>query len=285
MENSKSSKIKSWLIRVLKGVIIGSAFILPGISGGALAAIFGLYERIILFLASITKNFKLKNIINDILFFIPLGIGGIIGVFAFSLLFSTIFAMAEVQIFWLFIGFIVGTAPTLWRQSAREGRKPKHLIIMIISLVVAIALLIFTENNIGDEMPLNFLTWVMAGGITAIGMLIPGLSSATLLVFLQMYYPLTVAISSLNLGVIVPFGIGGVLTVLLLSRLTAFILKKAYATMMHVVIGLLIASTLLIIPRDYNYISIGGAISAVTFVVGIIISYFMCKLEDKYVED
>ncbi|MCL2014645.1 MAG: DUF368 domain-containing protein, partial [Defluviitaleaceae bacterium] len=164
-----SNSVKSWLIRVIKGVIMGSAFILPGISGGALAAIFGLYERIILFLAGITKNFNLNNIIKDVIFFIPVGIGGVVGIFVFSMLFSAIFGAAEVQIFWLFIGFIVGTGPTLWRQAAKEGRKPKHIIIMLVTVVGGMALLIFVENNIGDAMTMNFPMWIVAGGITSIG--------------------------------------------------------------------------------------------------------------------
>ena len=70
-----------WLLRFVKGIFIGSGFILPGVSGGALAAVFGVYERIISFLAHLTRDFK-----KNVRFFIPLGLGGIAGVFLFSFL-------------------------------------------------------------------------------------------------------------------------------------------------------------------------------------------------------
>lgn len=60
MENEKVTQPNKsdWFLRFIKGMFIGSGFILPGVSGGALAAVFGIYERIISFLAHITKNFK-----------------------------------------------------------------------------------------------------------------------------------------------------------------------------------------------------------------------------------
>ncbi|EPM6810198.1 undecaprenyl phosphate translocase family protein, partial [Enterococcus hirae] len=61
---------KDWLLRFVKGMFIGSGFILPGVSGGALAAVFGIYERLISFLAHLTRNFK-----ENVLFFLPVGLG------------------------------------------------------------------------------------------------------------------------------------------------------------------------------------------------------------------
>lgn len=69
---------KDWLLRFVKGMFIGSGFILPGVSGGALAAVFGMYERLISFLAHLTRNFK-----ENVLFFLPVGLGGISESFCF----------------------------------------------------------------------------------------------------------------------------------------------------------------------------------------------------------
>ena len=69
----------SWLTRLIKGIIIALGFILPGVSGGVLASILGLYERIISFLAHLSKDF-----VKNVLFFIPIGIGGILGIALFS---------------------------------------------------------------------------------------------------------------------------------------------------------------------------------------------------------
>ena len=91
-----------WFLRFFKGILIGSGFILPGVSGGALAAVFGVYERIISFFAHVTKNFK-----ENVLYLIPVGAGGLTGIFLFSFVVSYFLGAYEVQILWLFIGCIL----------------------------------------------------------------------------------------------------------------------------------------------------------------------------------
>lgn len=122
MEN-KSHNTKSggadWILRFVKGMFIGSGFILPGVSGGALAAIFGIYERIISFLAHITKNFK-----ENVLYFIPVGLGGITGVFLLSFAVSFLLGAYETIILWFFVGCIIGTVPALWKEAGKKGVQP-----------------------------------------------------------------------------------------------------------------------------------------------------------------
>ena len=75
----KNGSITDWLLRLVKGVIIGIGFITPGLSGGVLAVVFGIYEPLMRFLANLKEKF-----VKNLLFFIPVGIGGVIGVVAFS---------------------------------------------------------------------------------------------------------------------------------------------------------------------------------------------------------
>jgi len=257
---------------------MGGAFVVPGVSGGALAAIFGLYERIILFLAGITRDFNVKRIFFDGLFFVPVGIGGGIGLFAFAVAFSFVFEVAETQIIWLFIGFIAGTLPTLWKQAGQNGRGRKEISGLVIATVGGVAALLFVENFSG-AIALNTFTWLMAGAIMSFGMIIPGLSSTSLLIFLDMYHPMTIAISSFDFAVLIPLGLGCVAAFFAFSRLIAIIIEAAYGVFFHVIIGLVVASTLFIIPTDYDYMSFGGLISLVTFFVGDLSSSAMCRLE------
>lgn len=75
----KNDSIKNWLTRFFKGVFIALGFILPGVSGGVLAAILGLYERMLNFMANIRQNFK-----RDFWYFVPVGLGGIVGIILLS---------------------------------------------------------------------------------------------------------------------------------------------------------------------------------------------------------
>ena len=125
MEKNEKNDNQSWLLRFVKGMFVGSGFIVPGVSGGALAAIFGIYERIINFLANITKNFK-----ENIRFFLPVGIGALVGIAILSWGISYLLGSFEVIITWFFIGAIVGTAPALWAEAGKEGRDRKDYIII-----------------------------------------------------------------------------------------------------------------------------------------------------------
>ena len=119
---------KDWGLRFFKGMFIGSGFILPGVSGGALAAVFGMYERLISFLAHITRNFK-----ENFLFFLPVGLGGVTGVFLLSFLVSFLLGAYETTILWFFVGCIAGTVPALWKESGKKGRNKTDLLIMVAS--------------------------------------------------------------------------------------------------------------------------------------------------------
>lgn len=273
----KTPKTMDWILRFVKGIFVGSGFILPGVSGGAMAAVFGIYERLISFVANITKNFK-----ENFLFFLPVGIGGVTGVFLFSFVVSYFFEVAEVQILWFFIGCIVGTLPTLWKQSGEKGRKPQHLAILAVTAVAGYLFLRFGESLINGSLSLNFGTWMLAGALMGLGAIVPGLSPSNFLVYLNLYKPMSDGIKNLDFSIILPIGIGGVLCVLALSKVMNFIFKKAYAGLFHFIIGIVVASTVMIIPLQHNYLSLSSLLLLVLCAAGYALGAWMCSLENKY---
>lgn len=273
----KNTNKIDWVLRFVKGIFIGSGFILPGVSGGAMAAVFGIYERMIAFIANITKNFK-----ENFLYFLPVGMGGVAGVFLLSFVVSYFLETAEVQILWFFIGCILGTLPALWKQSGEKGRKPKHLVIMAVSGIVGFVFLKYGESMISGSMDLNFGTWIVAGAIMGLGAIVPGLSPSNFLVYFNMYKPMSDGIKNLDFGVIIPIIIGAVLCVLGLSKVMNFIFQKAYAGLFHFIIGIVVASTIMIIPLNFNYLSFGTVICLLLCALGYALGSWMCRLEDRY---
>lgn len=266
-----------WILRFIKGIFIGSGFILPGVSGGALAAVFGVYEKIIAFLAHITKDFK-KNVI----YFIPLGLGGVVGVFVFSFLVSFALGQYENQILWFFVGAIVGTVPVLWRQAGKKGRQTKHYLILSFTFVISLAFLIYGEQLFGDGVPQNFGTWLLAGFLMGLGMIIPGLSPSNFLVYMGMYKDMADGIKTMDLSVILPIVIGGVVSVLLLSKIADYIFQRAYAGMFHFILGVVFSSTVMIIPFGAHFTFLQILASIALFIAGAALSFWMSQLEDKY---
>jgi putative membrane protein len=122
----------------------------------------------------------------------------------------------------------------------------------------------------------------MAGGLIGLGVIVPGLSPSNFLIYMGMYKDMADGIKDLNLMVIIPIIIGGIATVMLLSKLVDYIFRTAYTGLYHVILGVVIASTVMIAPRDYNYLSVGAFTCLALCLVGVAIGAWMCSLEKKY---
>ena len=274
----KRTGLIDWWLRFIKGIFIGSGFILPGVSGGALAAVFGIYERIILFLANLTKNFR-----DNIQFFFPVGLGAITGIFLLSFAVSFLLGNYETIILWFFVGCIVGTVPALWREAGKRGRNKKDIVNMVVTFIVFSLFLSFGERLFTTAIEQNTWTWLLAGGLIGLGMIVPGLSPSNFLIYLGMYKAMSDGIKNLNLSVIIPIAIGVVACVLLLSKLVEFILERAYATLFHFILGVVFASTVMIVPVDYQGLNWLGILACVVlFELGILLGWWMSDLERRY---
>lgn len=273
LQNKNS--LADWLLRLLKGILIGIGFIVPGLSGGVLAVIFGLYEPLMRFLANLTKNFK-----NNLLFFIPVGIGGVLGVVAFSAVVDFAFTNYAAQFIWLLIGFISGTFPSLLKTAGKKGRKNYHWVILGLT-AVGIALLLRWIETLGTTtLPQTFANWVLSGALIGLGVVVPGMSPSNFLIYMGLYQPMASGIRHLDLGVVIPLVLGLGISVLLLAKLVAFLFNKAYTFMYHFILGIVIGSTIAIIPGGVSGWTI--IVCALLFVVGVASSSALAKLDEKY---
>jgi putative membrane protein len=266
-----------WILRFLKGALIGTGFILPGVSGGALAAVFGFYERIISFIAHITRDF-LKNV----LFFTPVGLGALLGMFLLARPLSFFLEHYETQVLWGFIGCIIGTLPALWKEAGKKGRSGRHCVILALTAVIGFCLLYAVKNFLAIEVPLHFITWIFAGVLIALGVLVPGMSPSNFLVYLGLYKPMVDAFKTLDVFTLLPIFLGLVLCLFSLSALMDMLFRKAYPDLFHVVVGIVIASTLMIVPVNYSYLSAGTFICVLAALVGAGLGFWMSRLEERY---
>ena len=175
----------SWLIRILKGIIIALGFILPGVSGGVLAAILGIYERMIYFLAHIRENFR-----DNVLYFLPVGIGTVLGIALFSLPVDYFLEHYKIIVLWGFAGAIIGTIPSLLNESVRESDRDRTDVIWFLTTFLISGICLYFLNSFVGTLPANFLTFILAGALIALGILVPGLSPSNLLLILGLYSPM-----------------------------------------------------------------------------------------------
>ena len=273
----------SWLARVIKGIVIALGFILPGISGGVLAAILGIYERMIGFLAHPFKDFK-----ENVLYFIPVAIGMLLGIGLFSYPIEYLLENYQVFVLWSFAGAIIGTVPSLLKESDRD----KIDLAWFWATFIISGLGLYALNFVVGTLSASFLNFVLAGALLALGVLVPGLSPSNLLLILGLYAPMLTGFKTFDLlGTFFPIGIGAGATLIIFSKLMDYALNNYHSRVYHFIIGIVLSSTLLIlIPNAGNAESIqytgislvGYVIIAFFFALGIWLGIWMSQLEDKY---
>ncbi len=266
----------AWIIRLVKGILSGIGAITPGLSGGVLMVVFGIYEPLVRWLADIRKKF-----LPNLRYFLPVGIGGVIGVIAFSAVIAYAFDNFAAQFTWLFIGFISGTIPSLLKTAGEQGRKNWHWLLLAVFAVGIYLFMTWMETVRSVTMAPSFWGWVLSGALTGLGLVVPGMSPSNFLLYLGLYEPMANGIKSLNLGVILPLILGVVLVIFLFARLVSWLFRKHHALMYHIIIGIVIGSTAAIIPSDVS--GIGIILTCVLlFLVGAGASYALTKLDEKH---
>jgi len=234
-----------FLTKFFKGLAMGAGAIAPGLSGGALAVIFGLYDKITNFIAHLNVNFK-----ENFMYFVPIGIGGIIGVFGFSRIIEFLFKFYEVEVKYAFVGLMFGTLPSVVKQANKRGFKQKYLVPFFISLTLTLILTFMESNavNVIKEVQTSPLYFIMYGVIIGFGTIIPGISASVILMYLGAYEVVIAAISNFQIIVLFFIGIGFMLSILLFAKLISALFKKVYGYTYYAILGLVLGSIFSIFP-------------------------------------
>ncbi|NMD37872.1 MAG: DUF368 domain-containing protein [Christensenellaceae bacterium] len=264
-----------WIFRAIKGALIGVGAILPGISGGVLCVILGIYRPMMEFLANPIKQLK-----KQFTFFLPVLIGFGIGVVGLSRVVDWLFRTSQAPAVWLFIGLISGTIPSLYREAGQQGRNKSAWVSFVAGFVFMLTILLILRFSGKSQVTPSLLWWIICGILWGIGLVVPGMSPSSLFIFLGLYQPMSAGIAALNMSIIIPMGIGLALTVATLAKGMQKLLTSSYAITMHAVLGITIASTLMIIPLDASY-SLRDIITyAICFVLGLIIAVLMSNASE-----
>lgn len=263
--------------QIVQGSLVGLGAVLPGISGGVLCVIFGIYKTIMEFLADPFR--KLKTHFPKLL---PYGIGAVIGFLGIAKLLAFLLERYEAPSICVFIGLIAGMLPSLFREAGEQGRSKGAYISMIIAMIIIFALLISLKVFSVDLTP-NFLWYLFCGFCLALSVIAPGMSFSTLLMPLGLYQPFVDGISSFDMGVLVPAGIGALATVILFAKAVDILFTNHHSIAFHAIVGIVIAATIMIIPLGSFLTSIFSCvINLVCIVVGIIAALGLDKLNQKF---
>lgn len=239
--------MKRNLLRFFQGMLIGIGSILPGVSGGMLCVLFGVYEPVMQLLSAPLMAFRAHRRMFAAL--IP---GVLIGFFGLASAAQWAFDLAPTISTCLFLGLIAGSLPSLWTESGRHGRSSTDKRLCRASFLWMLTLMIVIRTASPAAVCPNAGWFFFCGAVWGLSLVLPGLSSSTILIFLGLYQPMTAGIAALRPDCIFPLGAGILLTVLLSARWVGHLLRHHHAALHHFLFGAVCASAVMIVPTEYS---------------------------------
>ena len=262
-----------WLRDLLCGVLIGAGAILPGVSGGVLAVVFDIYRPFMEVLThpreAIPKYWR---------WFLPIGLGCAIGFLGFAKGIAAAIDVSSTVTTWLFIGLIVGTVPSLFREAGKEGRSIGSWVSMAVCAGAIFFSLFYVGKVICVTVEPNFWWYNFCGALWGMSLVIPGLTSSSVMMALGLYEPMMHGLADMQFLVLSACLPGMLLTMLLLARVVTWLFRRYYAVVFHGILGIVAASTLVIVPVRYGSWGEGLA-SAICCAAGFGVAYFLEKLD------
>lgn len=268
---------------ILKGIVIGIANIIPGVSGGTMMVSMGIYDKLIHCITHLFSEFK-----KSVAFLFPIAIGMVAAIVGSSFGLEYLFAKFPIPTNLLFIGLIVGGLPAIWKNVKGSKIKVGHIIAFLLFFVVVAGLAIMGESE-GKAADLTFnainvIKLLGVGVVASATMVIPGVSGSMMLMLMGYYNPVLETITDFiralvsfdmkgilqGCTVLIPFGIGIVVGIFAIAKLVEIIFEKFPLYAYWAIIGLIVASPVAIVAMgDFSAFGLVNAlVGIVTFIIG-----------------
>lgn len=272
----------NYLKLVLKGFIVGLGKIIPGVSGGMLAILLGVYEESVQAIAHFFKDFN-----KNIFFLSALGIGIMLAITFMSSIIDFSLENYYLSTMLLFIGLMIGGSNSLKREV--EGTNYKSYVFqLIIPFFVMISIQFLQNGTFLLNSNYSFFLIFLFGIIDAITMVVPGISGTAILMLLGFYPLLLETFSHLldptylsdTLQIMIPFGFGILVGVLVTVKIVSYLLEKHSISFHYVIISFFASSILLLLLQTFkNNYSIGTVIISFLF---FLFGYFISRVLDSH---
>ena len=304
--------MKDWLKRFLAGIAIGAGSAVPGVSGGTIAVLFKVYEKLMWAISHLIKEFK-----RAFIYLLPMVLGIVIGIVPMMILMNYALEGFTFGIICLFAGYIIGSIPLLKEEVKEEKAKKIDIIFMILAGLFALTLGIlscFVSGNVSsffNNTPIWFyFVLIPVGALASIALAVPGISGGMILIILGFYRPLidsTIETAKECLTgnwsnfltqffILLSFGAGVIIGFFLTSRFMHFLLSKYRKTTFYAIIGFVIGGLLALFMNYeiYSYYLVwanGGhgflikeieiPLGVLLLIIACILSYLLSKKQIK----
>lgn len=265
--------MKEKLILFIKGVVLGVAFVIPGVSGGTLAVLMGIYEELIEAASNFYKS--IADFKKYFMYLLPIGLGVVFSVAVFAKLIKFGLDKAPIITILIFLGMIIGGIPALVRNVKGTKTNLKDMTLMLVGLIIVISMLIFHKSNsnvVLTNMSIGgYFTLLLVGAIAAVTMVVPGISGSFTLMLIGYYEPVLNLVNDItsfknlgsNLILMGTFMLGVFIGIIFISKLIEWCLKHYKRETYYAIIGFVLSSIISVIyevskfPFNLTHLIIG----------------------------
>ncbi len=265
--------MKEKLILFIKGIVLGVAFVIPGVSGGTLAVLMGIYEELIEAASNFYKS--IADFKKYIMYLLPIGLGVVFSVAVFAKLIKFGLDKAPIITILIFLGMIIGGIPALVRNVKGTKINLKDMTLMLVGLIIVISMLIFHKSNsnvvLTNMSITGYITLLLVGAIAAVTMVVPGISGSFTLMLIGYYEPILNLVNDItsfknlgpNLILIFTFMLGVFIGIIFISKIIEWCLKHYKRETYYAIIGFVLSSIISVIyevskfPFNLTHLIIG----------------------------
>lgn len=299
----------NFLVELIKGVFVGVANIIPGVSGGTMAVSFGIYDKLLSSISNLFKDFK-----KSIKTLLPIVLGMAIGIVCFTFIIPWLLANQPFITSLAFTGLILGGLPAIikslkdgWTKDTKRSVSVNIILFLILATLAILLVFMNGDSESGVLLtanPSTMITVFFMGIIAAATMVIPGVSGSLVLMILGYYFGIINAIKDfisalkdfdfkvlLNQALILaPFAIGCIIGIFFISKLIEWLFLHFASATFSGILGLIVTSPFSIfykVQQEYDMSGTGVLqiiIGIIVFVVCVALTLFMGTLdtsEDK----
>ncbi len=249
-------KFSEYLKYFVCGVVFGIANVIPGVSGGTMLVVFGVFDRLTEAISGI------KKIIHNLAFLVTFAVGAGAGILLSAKVIGSLFKTYAVQTNMFFIGLILGGVPLIIKLGTAEKKvKPLCIVPFLISMALVVGLSVLekldilsmnVENVTGFDAVFS-LKMIACAAIAAVTMIIPGISGSFMMMLLGVYETIIGALNDMNFYVIIPFAVGAVIGIIFGAKLISLLIEKNKLMVYSAILGMVIGSVYAILPEGFGF--------------------------------
>jgi len=248
--------MRNALVNFFKGAVIGVTNVVPGMSGGTMAVILGIFDQLIEAAGGFYKDIRRHSA-----FLIPVGLGAVSGIVAFSSIIEYALLNHSFPTCMFFAGLVAGTVPLIYRKATEQPHKKSYILATFVAMLAVIIITLmrspddFAARTVVDAALM--IKMFFGGALAAMVLMIPGVSGSFVLILMGLYPIIISYVSSITdfllspsdlrilteiFLVLAPLAVGIIIGVVLISKVIGVLMERAYSLTYFTILGLVFGS-------------------------------------------